>query len=79
MGNSASTGDVILDIGRKVGSVALAVSYFTPAAIVTIPATAVVGTVGLTTEIVGRAIDNETTREVGGFFRGLAFDAAIDG
>ncbi|CAG8586080.1 7330_t:CDS:1 [Paraglomus brasilianum] len=79
MGNSNSSEDVATEIVKKIGSTALAISYFTPAAIVTGPATAVIAGGGLITEGIGHLTDNDDCKEVGGFFRGLGIDAAIDG
>jgi hypothetical protein len=57
----------------------LTVSYFTPAAVVTIPAT--VGTVGAGAIVggIGLATDSDDAKQVGGFFLQMGLDAASDG
>ncbi|CAG8570213.1 957_t:CDS:1 [Ambispora leptoticha] len=79
MGNNQSGEEIFADVVRKVGSVALAVSYFTPAAAITVPITAGVAVGGLTATAIGHAADVEDAKKAGKWLRGLAFDAAIDG
>jgi len=64
---------------QRVGSALLTISYFTPAAAFTVPLTISSGIVGVTTEIIGHAIDDDGLKSVGGAFRGIALDAAVDG
>ncbi|CAG8476207.1 1570_t:CDS:1 [Paraglomus occultum] len=79
MGNSQSGEDVAFEVLKKVGSVALAVSYFTPAAAITGPMTVVGGVTGLGMEIAGEAMDNDELKKAGSLYRGMAIDAGIDG
>lgn len=79
MGNSSSSDDTTKEVVKKIGSFALAVSYFTPAVIVTGPATAAVGTFGVGMRIAGEIKDDDGLKETGNFFMGVASDAAIDG
>lgn len=81
-GNSASRmshDEQKVEVLQKVGAGLLAISYFTPAAAFTLPLTISVGVAGGTTEIIGHATDNDEAKKVGGFFRGMAIDAAADG
>jgi len=79
MGNNQSGGEVAASIARKVGSVALAVSYFTPAAVITVPITAGAAVAGGAVTAIGYAADAEDAKKVGKWFGGLALDATIDG
>src|SRR6185312_13449086 len=79
MGNSQSGEDVAFEVLQKVGSVALAVSYFTPAAAITGPMTIVGGVTGLGMEIAGDAMDIEGLKKAGSFYRGMTIDAGVDG
>jgi len=79
MGNNQSGGEVAASIARKVGSVALAVSYFTPAAAITVPITAGAVVAGGTVTAIGYAADAEDAKKVGKWTLGLATDAAVDG
>lgn len=68
-----------VEVLQKVGAGLLAISYFTPAAAFTVPLTISAGVVGGAAEVIGHAADNDDAKKVGGFFRGLAIDAAADG
>lgn len=79
MGNNNSVGEVIADVGKAVGSVALAVSYFTPAAAITVPLTVGAGVAGGVIKAIGHITDDEAAKKVGGWFGELAVDAAVNG
>jgi hypothetical protein len=68
-----------IEVLQRLGSLALTVSYFTPAAAITIPATVAGGAVGLGVEAYGHIADDNEAKAVGGFFRGVALDAVADG
>ena len=67
------------EIFRKVGSIALATTYFTPLGVVTAPMTAVAAGVGGTMWAAGKASDNGELKKAGGIIFGTAFDAATEG
>jgi hypothetical protein len=67
------------DVAKKVGSIALATSYFTPAVVVTGPATAVGVAGGYIIEKAAEAEGDNDVKEVAKFIKGLSFDAAVDG
>jgi hypothetical protein len=79
MGNNQSGEDAVFEVVKKAGSVALAVSYFTPAAAITGPMTVVGGLTGVGMEAIGYATDNEDLKKAGSFYREMATDAAVDG
>jgi len=67
------------EIFKKVGSIALATTYFTPLGVVTAPMTAVAAGVGGTMWAAGKASDNNDLKKAGGIIFGTAFDAAAEG
>jgi len=78
-GNSQSNESAGEKVFKKVASMVLAASYFTPAVVVTGPLTGGGAVAGLATEIIGHATDNEDAKKVGGFFREITVNAAVDG
>ncbi|MCE8159049.1 MAG: hypothetical protein I3270_01380 [Candidatus Moeniiplasma glomeromycotorum] len=79
MGNNQSGGEIAAEVGKKVGTIALAASFFTPIGPVTGALTAGALVTGGTVEIIGRATDDEEAKKVGKWFRELGMDATIDG
>lgn len=67
------------DVTKKVGSIALATTYFTPAVVVTGPLTAGVLAGGATAWTIGQITDEQEMKDIGGDMFGFAFDAAVDG
>ena len=67
------------DVAKKVGSIALATTYFSPLGAVTAPMTAVAAGTGGAMWCFGKASDNDDLKEAGGFIFGTAFDATVDG
>jgi hypothetical protein len=67
------------EIFKKVGSIALATTYFTPLGVVTAPMTAVAVGTGGVMWAAGKASDNDELKKAGGIIFGTAFDAAVDG
>ena len=67
------------NVAKKLGSLALAASYFTPAVVITGPLTAGVAVGGATTWTVGQIADDKEAIDVGGAMFGFALGAAADG
>ena len=62
-------------VTKKVLSVGLAVSYFTPFSAVTIPLSIGVGATGLTAGVVGKLSDNEELTQAGNHVLGVVADS----
>ena len=73
-GNEQSRG-----VARKIGSIALAATYFTPLGAITVPMTAVAGATGGSMYLLGNATSNEDLRDAGGLIFGTALDASVEG
>lgn len=67
------------EIFKKVGSIALATTYFTPLGVVTGPMTVVAAGAGGTMWAAGKASDNDELKKAGGIIFGTAFDAVAEG
>jgi hypothetical protein len=66
-------------VAKKLGAVALATTYFTPLGAVTGPLTVAIGGAGGATYLVGEIANDDSLKEVGGFFFGTALDAGAEG
>jgi len=66
-------------VAKKIGSIALATTYFTPLGAVTGPMTVVAAGTGGAMWAVGKASDDDGLREAGDFFFWTAFDAGVEG
>jgi len=73
-GNEQSRG-----VAKKIGSIALATTYFTPLGAITGPMTVVAGATGGSMYLLGKATSSEDLRDAGGLIFGTAFDAGIEG